>query len=569
MKRLFLILVPVLLLACGKQQEHVMEQPLPFTFDENLLQIDSLMQHDADSALQTLLSFRAQRGTPSTFNTNYQSLLFSEALYKTYNPQLNRYRNETFQKTSLHEAIRYFDSIYICYPKNDDLAMLSARSHYMNGVGFYENDSAVDACKEYLKTLDIMKDHFEEKELVGYKAKFMGLTCTRLGELFYNNYIAKASLNFYKSALKYYIVVKNYSLANPYRNIGSAYYLDHQPDSALLYYRKAKLTAKAKNKTFVYSSALSESAPIYYDLGYVDSAFMMIKEALLRPINEDARLAQYHTIGYLYFKERLYDSAIIYLEQSIKRNSYATQTSSSELLMDCYQALGDTVKASYYKNIYGNNFTIYRNNAEITTELTKLYQQKRLDKENLLKRRRQNRIFSIVIVVVLLLIAGIIVISRIKVRKTIDKSKIDIADRDRALEDLKRRVQANPFIKEPICQTISRIVNAYQFKSKVSFEHYKEHELSKDQLLALREAVDRCFDNFTKKLSNNYPELSYDDVDYCCLYLLGLKNAEISALMQCSYRAVCDRNNKLKNIFNTKHTITDFLYGIINNYVSN
>ncbi|MBO4567522.1 MAG: hypothetical protein J5686_01100, partial [Bacteroidales bacterium] len=88
MKSLLLILVPVLLLACGKQQGTVVEQPLPFSFDENLQQIDSLMQHDADSALQTLLSFRAQRGTPSTFNANYQSLLLSEALYKTDNPQL-------------------------------------------------------------------------------------------------------------------------------------------------------------------------------------------------------------------------------------------------------------------------------------------------------------------------------------------------------------------------------------------------------------------------------------------------------------------------------------------------
>ena len=91
MKRLLLILFPVLLLACGGQQKPVAEQPLPFIFDDNLLHIDSLMQHDADSALQTLLSFRAQRGTPSTFNANYQSLLLSEALYKTYNLQLNRF----------------------------------------------------------------------------------------------------------------------------------------------------------------------------------------------------------------------------------------------------------------------------------------------------------------------------------------------------------------------------------------------------------------------------------------------------------------------------------------------
>ena len=564
MKRLFLILVPVLLLACGKQQETVVEQPLPFSFDENLLQIDSLMQHGADSALQTLLSFRAQRGTPSTFNANYQSLLLSEALYKTYNPQLNRYTSvETCHGASLHEAMQYFDSLYTNYPKSDDLAMLSARSHYMNGVGFYENDSVVDACKEYLKTLDIMEGHFEEKDLVGYKAKFMGLTYTRLGELFYNNDIAKASLYFYKNALKYYIVVKNYSLANPYRNIGSAYYLDHQPDSALLYYRKAKLTAKATNKTFVYSSALSESAPIYYDLGYVDSAFMMIKAALLLPCSDDSRLAQYYTLGYLFTKESLYDSAVIYLEQSIKRSYYATHTASSELLMNCYQALGDTIKASYYKGIYGNNFSKYRNNAEITTELTKLfddYQQKRLDKDNLLKRRRQNRIIAIVIAVVLLLIAGI-VISRIKVRKTIDKSRIDIADRDKALADMKRRLGANPFINEPICNYIWKVVADNSFKAKIDFREYKDNALDKNQIMMLRDAVDRHYNNFTQTLGKQHPELTVDDIDYCCLYLLGLKDADISALIQRAYPTVHQRSNKLKHIFNTQESLQTTIAG--------
>ena len=559
MKRLLVILFPVLLLACGRQQEPVMEHPLPFAFDENLQQIDSLMQHDADSALQTLLSFRAQRGPPSTFNANYQSLLLSEALYKTDNPQLNRYTSvETYGRTSLQDAMQYFDSLYAGYPQNDDLAMLSARSHYMNGVGYYENDSVVDACKEYLKTLEMMENHFDDSELIGYKAKFMGLTYTRLGEAFYNNDIAKASLDFYKSALKYYIVVKNYSLANPYRNIGSAYYLDHQQDSALLYYRKAKLTAKATNKTFVYSSALSESAPIYYDLGYVDSAFMMIKEALLQPINEDARFAQYHTIGYLYFRERLYDSAIIYLEQSIKRNSYATQTSSAELLMNCYQALGDTVKASYYKGIYGNNFSKYRNNAEITTELNKLYddyQQQQADMDNLLKRRHQNRIYYIVLSVVILLIAGIIVISRIKVRKTIDKSKIDIADRDKALADMRRKLGANPFINEPICNYIWQVVAENSFKAKIDYKVYKEHALDKNQIMLLRDAVDRHYNNFTQTLSKLHPELTVDDIDYCCLYLLGLKDADISALIQRAYPTVHQRSNKLKHIFNTKESL--------------
>ena len=134
MKRLLpYLIVALFLVSCGKKVEII--EP-PFVFDNKLLHIDSLMQHDADSALQTLLSFRAERGTSFEFNDNYHSLLLSEALYKTYNPQLNRYRCETFQETSLQDAMHSFDSLAMRYPNNDDITMLSARSHYMNGVGY-------------------------------------------------------------------------------------------------------------------------------------------------------------------------------------------------------------------------------------------------------------------------------------------------------------------------------------------------------------------------------------------------------------------------------------------------
>ena len=111
MKRLLPYLVfSVLLLACGRQQEPVVEQPLPFTFDENLLRIDSLMQHDADSALQTLLSFRAdsvistEAQRSGEISCHYHSLLLSEAIYKTYNPQLNRFVGvETCHGASLQD----------------------------------------------------------------------------------------------------------------------------------------------------------------------------------------------------------------------------------------------------------------------------------------------------------------------------------------------------------------------------------------------------------------------------------------------------------------------------------
>ena len=173
-----LSIITLLFVACSKPQpEPVVAEPEPlqFEFDENLQNIDTLLQHDAATALQELLSSDT---LPAIFNENYHQLLLSEALYKTDNPQ------GTHGRASLQAAMRFFDSLAVLYPTNDDLTVLSARSHYMNGVGFYENDSIVEACKEYLHTLEIMENHFDVETLRGYRAKFMGLTYNRLKELF-------------------------------------------------------------------------------------------------------------------------------------------------------------------------------------------------------------------------------------------------------------------------------------------------------------------------------------------------------------------------------------------------
>jgi len=71
----------------------------------------------------------------------------------------------------------------------------------------------------------------------------------------------------------------------------------------------------------------------------------------------------------------------------------------------------------------------------------------------------------------------------------------------------------------------------------------------------LRDAVDRHYDNFTQRLCKTYPDLTINDIDYCCFYLLGLKDADISALIQRAYPTVYQRSQKLKNIFNTPESL--------------
>ena len=155
-----LLLVLVMMAACHRHATETIYIP-----SQRLVAIDTLMQSRPDSALTLLMD--------TTLQGPYYQLLLSEALYKNDYAQANR--------AELLDAMAYFDSI------GDPF--LSARCHYMNGVGYYEQDSVVSACAEYLKALEIMEEKFGEEELVGYKAKFMALTNTHLCSLFSNQYM--------------------------------------------------------------------------------------------------------------------------------------------------------------------------------------------------------------------------------------------------------------------------------------------------------------------------------------------------------------------------------------------
>ena len=124
--------------------------------------------------------------------------------------------------------------------------------------------------------------------------------------------------------------------------------------------------------------------------------------------------------------------------------------------------------------------------------------------------------------------------------------------------------QANSFTEEPICQLILARVNEGQFKSQMDCTVYKDYALGKEQLMALREAADRHFNHFTSRLAQTYPSLTKGDLDYCCLYLLGLTDSDVAALKQKAYSTVSDRSRKLKAVFESEESLSAALQGFAN-----
>jgi hypothetical protein len=132
----------------------------------------------------------------------------------------------------------------------------------------------------------------------------------------------------------------------------------------------------------------------------------------------------------------------------------------------------------------------------------------------------------------------------------------------------KQEAQALSFNDEPICHLIMERVNEGQFKAQMDCMNYKDYALGKDDLVALREAANRHFNQFTIRLAKAYPALTQGDLDYCCLYLLGLSDADVSALMQRAYNTVNERNSKLRRVFGSENAISITLQAIANESVS-
>lgn len=129
--------------------------------NQQLQAIDSLMWRQPDSALMLLVDFAAspQADSLDAFDGHYFQMLLSELLYKNDYEQTNR--------AELLTATAYYDSLAGRHPFDAPLAYLQARAHYMDGVGWYEQDSIVPACQAYLKALQVMESHFKDDEIFG------------------------------------------------------------------------------------------------------------------------------------------------------------------------------------------------------------------------------------------------------------------------------------------------------------------------------------------------------------------------------------------------------------------
>ena len=522
------------------------------------------------------------------FEGHYCQVLVAELLFKNDYGQSNR--------EEVLKAVGYFDSI--------DDGFLAARAHYMNGVGFYEQGDLVNACAEYLNTLRIMESHFDENELVGKKARFMALTYNRLVDLFEAQLMPEPAIYCARQSLVYTQIAPTSlnAKANILYQIGLQHDILRETDSAVFYY-EAALNALHDRNTIVYRDLMASRALFdYCDLQDTIKALDSLKSMVAQAESESERITRYSTIGYVYNDAGQLDSAKVYKELVFEFAEDAIDKKlAAKTLHDIAISEGDTLKANQYAQFLIEDVAEAAENQAQVSKLNDLFQnylQEKQEAASLRERRKAVRLTLMVLVPLLLAIGlAVAIVMRRRHRKRLAAQEADAQRRleeerqshrmeqaalsgrlkrsNQELRELKdqmrqqvgngapkQEAQAVSFNDEPICRLIMERVNEGQFKAQMDCKLYQDYALGKEQVMALREAADRHFGQFTSRLAKAYPELTRVDMDYCCLYLLGLSDADVAALMQKAYPTVSHRARKMKAIFKNEAplptTLLDF-----------
>ena len=563
------------------------------TASRTLENIDSLMWRQPDSAFAMLQEFASSAAADGLdeFDGHYCQVLIAELLYKNDYGQSNR--------EELLEAVSYFDSLIIADERSeseqDRNAFLDARAHYINGVGYAEKDSVVEACGEYLCALRTMESHYPENELVGTKARFMVLTYNRLVDLFSDQYMPESVIICSKQALHYDAIepLSPTNRANVLYRIGTHYDMLKEADSAAFYY-EAAMKAMTGRSSLVYRDLISSMAYHEYSIHHdTMNSFDSLKRMATLSVGERERLIRFLTIGAIYHDMGQYDSAKVYLEPVLE-NSPDKAEIAAGFLRDIAISEADTLKTEQYARLLVKDASKEVESQARVSKLNDIFQQhlqweqERADAERQGKVRVQrNRMIVAtgILAVLAALTAWLLYRRKMKAEREAHRlEKASMSGRlkksNREVKELKDQIkrqeevnakpqQAESFTDEPICRLIMERVHEGQFKAQMDCKLYQDAALSKEQVTALRDAADRHFNLFTVRLAKAYPNLTKNDLDYCCLYLLGLSDADISALMQRAYTTVNDRGRKMKAIFGTEEPLSTTLRSFAEESTSN
>ena len=485
-----------------------------------------------------------------------------------------------------------------CCPLSVDFSC--AKAHYYHAVGLTEKDDIVGACEHYLIALEIMEPLVEtsplwrlniedktktspqwrlmrkdkrqktkEKTLCDSvtlrlcdsdedyeRIRFIALIYTRLGRLFNNNNYCDLAILKYKKALGYVNLINDNSFkANLLKELANSYQLSNNVDSALYCYNESlRYDSSLINKLDVEKNI----AQILFDKGDGDSAYLLIKSNFDKIENYNAKDSYSFILGEMYFVDKLYDSAICYLERSFNSQHYYTRLMSSRMLSVIYDSICNIDKKAYYDDIVSKlsirsiNKSVDQNKLQAVYDN---YNKRKIERERAESKRKTIVLFVLFSVFVILAFIVIILITyRNKIRRNnlldklenqdnvINKINDDIRQRELEIDEYSKMIEEKKGcivklekeLKEKEQEISDRKTDIDTIENDLlikidELEHLKEELSLKNKTIEKQQKEFVKLKQNVKRINENIDFDGYYNAEIC-KRILGRKKSDFTAL---------------------------------------
>lgn len=535
----------------------------------------------------------------------YSRYLLSE--YQILDAEL-RYKNYRLYECEdgVMEAFRFYDSLipnrefasHDCW-----LSFQKARAFYFKAVvEEIKLNEPIEAFNDYLNALWIVEGLKGERTVFfhrKYNAEyehFTALTYNRLAWFLYTFDAWDTSLDCLERSSECF-EHEDFSrgVASNYELMGDVMLAQGDRIQSLTYYQKSdSIYARLKTDQVCdnYSSIFHRALDLY-NANEKAASMALLYHALEESKSDRVKRQVRFSLGYIYYQNQEYDSALYNYERSYPLLPRQTLKSYCSIVQ-ISNILGDSTKAAYYGNLLAEAYLQQFARSGDRTKMIMLVDAYKSDIGDV--RQKNILYFTISLIVLLTGILGIVIFwfekrrrrhkREIEAREQIrtmlegevEEAKSDSllkAEQIKALESKLKKVishpdfQTLPFDKKletlyemPVCKRILRVKEA----NVKAFNDYPELKLSDNQLTMLVNAVDAVFPKFSVRIIEMFPRLKRNDVIYCCLYILGITEVQAATLTGKTYQAVWTRSVKLHEIFNSKSSLQIVLHGYLKDW---
>lgn len=420
----------------------------------------------------------------------------------------------------------------------------SARTHYSNGLILFQNDSLIEALDEYLNALKII----ETSDSITQHPRFTMLIHWQLGNLFSSQYMQEPAIVCYENALNY--TGTSEDMPSDYTRLskllGTQYHRLQKYDTARYYYNEA-LQLLPDTNNLDYNQLQFYNAMLDCVIGEADEQYLGKLKKLAAQTSEPYRFTHFITIGEFYYEANQYDSAIVYLKPAFNNiNDVELKCLAADFLQNIYQNRGDTLTASQYALYFTTHHEDDRVTNARTSTLNDMFQKHQQWEQQRLQTIEHQRFIKYITLLSILLILPILLILLLKKKKPSSTNSFSY--------------RFSLFEKSEIVILIrERLAKNHDKMSVKNIDEQTKLSLDNASFVALRTAVDTHFDGLLKNLSTKYPDLNVNDLNCCCLAILGLSNTEMAVLLGVKYNSLTNRLAKIKKILSTEENLHDFL----------